>query len=161
MSLRVLVLVALLINVWALDLTKENFADLVLDGGKNAFVAFLVPWSGHCRMFKHHWKLLEKEYADHVSVVVGNVDCSAEHALCKEQGVEEYPTLQYWVEGEKHTYEGERGLLQLQTFTTEQLDPSDCDYATLKGCTQEETNAYIQRMSAMTPEERRKLWRKQ
>merc|ERR1719436_2315484 len=64
------------------------------------------------------------EFADHASVLVGDVDCTAEgKELCEEVGVEGYPTLKHGDPNNLEDYEGERDLESLRTFAKENLGP--------------------------------------
>ena len=103
---------------------------------------------------KPAWDSLAKEYADHKSVFVGDVDCTVEKDLCSEQGVSGYPTIKYWVDGEKKDYNGGRELEELQSFTAETLDKTRCDVNTLADCSKKEIS-YIKKMKELTPEERK------
>ena len=61
-------------------------------------------------------QLYQNNQQEHV--LIGDVDCTVEHGLCDENGVEGYPTVKYWVAGGKQAqeYYGGRDLQSLQRF---------------------------------------------
>lgn len=75
---------------------------------------------------KPDWDALADEFNDSSSVLIADVDCTAEgKSLCEKQGVQGYPTIKTFGvgsdEGEK--YEGERSLEALRTHA-ESLGPT-------------------------------------
>ena len=76
-------LLSALSGVSGMDLTKDNFEDSVQ--GKNAFVKFFAPWCGHCKSMKPAWDELAEIYSASSSVVIGDVDCTADESkdLCE------------------------------------------------------------------------------
>jgi len=73
---------------------------------------------------KPAWEQLEKEYADSKTVVVGNVDCTADDAkdLCQTYGVKGYPTIKYFTSGtgpDGEDYKGGRTFDDLKKFVAE------------------------------------------
>mmetsp|Transcript_5506 Transcript_5506/g.13147 ORF Transcript_5506/g.13147 Transcript_5506/m.13147 type:complete len:192 (-) Transcript_5506:96-671(-) len=131
------------------ELTKDTFDDAVFASGKSAFVKFFAPWCGHCKAMKPAWDELAQEYDDHASVVIADVDCTAESDLCSTHGVSGYPTIKYFTtdtgdKGEKYT--GGRTKDDLKKFTEETLNKG-CQLAALAACTEKE-QAYVEKMKA-------------
>jgi protein disulfide-isomerase A6 len=87
---------------------------------------------------KPAWDELGTEYSDSSSVLVGDVDCTAEGnaEFCEKVGVEGYPTVKFFTADtgdEGKDYDGERGLDELKAFVAENLsakclieDQSEC-----------------------------------
>jgi len=100
-------------------LDKDNFAKLTKTGV--AFVKFFAPWCGHCKRLAPTWEELAKHYQDNAGVTIGHVDCTADdnanRELCNEQGVNGFPTLNIYKDGEKvDEYSGKRELEALVAF---------------------------------------------
>jgi hypothetical protein len=73
---------------------------------------------------KPAWEQLEKEFASSKTVVVGNVDCTADNAkdLCSTYGVKGYPTIKYFTSGtgpDGEDYKGGRTFEDLKKFVAE------------------------------------------
>ena len=87
----------------------SDFADFV---ASNPFVMveFYAPWCGHCQS-------LTPEYARAATalkpsgVVLAKVDSTQHAELAQEHGIEGYPTLLFFVDGEKRPYNGGRTRL--------------------------------------------------
>jgi len=135
MKLAVLVLV--ISAVAALELTPANFDKET--AGKTVFLKFFAPWCGHCKSMKPAWDALMKEYADHKSILVADVDCTAGgKPLCDAQGVKGFPTLKHGDPSSLEAYEGGRDAADLKKFASG-LKPS-CSIANLALCDAEGKN---------------------
>ena len=83
---------------------------------------------------KPDWDKLMKEYKDHASVVIADVDCTAGGKdLCSDLGVQGYPTIKYGDPNNLEDYEGGRDLKALTAFAKENLGPT-CGPANLDLC---------------------------
>ncbi|KAL2833232.1 thioredoxin-like domain-containing protein [Aspergillus cavernicola] len=73
------------------SLTKDTFNDFL--GEHDLVLAeFFAPWCGHCKALAPKYEEAATELkAKNIALV--KVDCTAEEDICKEQGVEGYPTL--------------------------------------------------------------------
>ena len=94
------------------QLTAETFDASVLYDGKAAIVKFFAPWCGHCKRMKPDYEKLAEAFADDSTVLIGEVDCTVENALCQRFGVEGFPTIKTFtdVSGPAGTpYSGGRG----------------------------------------------------
>ena len=105
---------------------------------------------------KADWEKLGDEYSGSSSVVIGDVDCTADNAkdLATEHGVSGYPTIKYWKDGEKTDYSGGRSFDDLAKFVKDNLealcsveDPKDCD---------DKENKYIAKMKAKSADDIKK-----
>ena len=63
---------------------------------------------------KADWEALGDEYASSSSVLIGDVDCTVETALCSEMGVSGYPTIKYWKDGKANDYQSGRDAVSLK-----------------------------------------------
>lgn len=83
---------------------------------------------------KPAWEELGEEFADHEAVMIGDVDCTVDsnQSFCGEQGVNGYPTIKYYVNGESHDYNGGRDIDSLKSHVNEKMmeictvDNRDC-----------------------------------
>jgi len=142
----------------AVSLDMKNYETEM--AGKNAFVKFQAPWWGHCKSMKPDWDKLGDEYAGSSSVLIGDVDCTAEgKAFCDKNGVQGFPTIKYFMDGdteEGESWEGGRDYDSLKTHVDENLavkclieDPVN------SGCN-EKQQVYIEKMMIKTADERKK-----
>lgn len=73
------------------ELKKDTFSDFVQENPL-VLAEFFAPWCGHC-------KALAPEYEEAATTLkekdiqLAKVDCTEEADLCKDYGVEGYPTL--------------------------------------------------------------------
>ena len=74
------------------------------------------------------WEKLGDDFEASSSVVIGNVDCTADanSALCEKNGVRGYPTVKYFQagDGEGKPYEGGRDYDSLLEFTKVWVQPA-------------------------------------
>jgi protein disulfide-isomerase A6 len=137
------------------ELTLDNFDSEL--SGKNALVKFFAPWCGHCKAIKPAWDQLGGEYAGSSSVLIGDVDCTAEgEALCQKFGVQGYPTLKVFKDGnmEGEEYNSGRDFDSLKEFVSEQLEVK-CNVKDPSLCTDKE-KAFLEKMKAESTEVRKK-----
>jgi protein disulfide-isomerase A6 len=89
---------------------------------------------------KQAWEDLGTEYESSSSVLIGDADCTVEQGLCSKQGVSGYPTIKYYMQGEKEgkSYSGGRSLEALKTFTADTLEVK-CSVKDTSGCSEKET----------------------
>jgi len=102
-----------------LKLDNTNFEEKVKEGV--VFVKFYAPWCGHCKNLAPTWEKLAEEFKDVEGVSVAHVDCTAgdneNRPLCDGQGVNGFPTLNIYKNGEKvEEYTGKRDLGLLKEF---------------------------------------------
>jgi protein disulfide-isomerase A6 len=103
---------------------------------------------------KPAWDQLGDEYAASSSVLIGDVDCTASgEELCSTFGVQGYPTIKYFVDGNKEgeAYNGGRDFDSLKSFVQEKLEVK-CDVKNPDECTEKEQK-YIEKMKAKTKED--------
>lgn len=98
---------------------------------------------------KPAWDKLGLEYAGSSSVVIGDADCTVEDELCKDYGVNGYPTIKYFKAGESRegeAYSGGRDYEALKKFTEENLERK-CEISEPSSCDEKEQK-YIEKMTA-------------
>jgi protein disulfide-isomerase A1 len=115
MSKKILLLVLSLVSVFAAELdegvivlTDDNF-DEELAKHPNILVEFYAPWCGHC-------KKLAPEYAAAAKVLsendppypLGKVDATEQKKIAEKFGIQGFPTLFFFKNGEKMEYSGGR-----------------------------------------------------
>mmetsp|Transcript_14570 Transcript_14570/g.19028 ORF Transcript_14570/g.19028 Transcript_14570/m.19028 type:complete len:147 (+) Transcript_14570:239-679(+) len=105
---------------------------------------------------KPAWDQLSGEHAGSSSVLIADVDCTAEgEALCKQYSVGGYPTIKYFVDGdsEGQDYQGGRDYDSLAAFVDENM-AAKCDVENPTGCTDKEIG-YIEKMKVKTADDRK------
>ena len=96
---------------------------------------------------KPDWDKLGQHYADHPSVMIVDVDCTADgQGTCNRMGVQGYPTIKYFMSGDKKgkDYQMGRDFNSLKQFAESKLNKPVCDAATKKGCAKNEI-AFIEK----------------
>jgi len=88
---------------------------------------------------KPDWDKLGAEYADSKTVLIADVDCTVEKALCSKYDVKGFPTISTFNDGSQENYEGGRDYDSLKKHVDENMGPSCnsqnkdlCDPAQLK-----------------------------
>jgi protein disulfide-isomerase A6 len=139
------------------QLTKDNFEEEL--SGKNGIVKFFAPWCGHCKAMKPVWDELGSEYAGSSSVVIGDVDCTSPESedLCSKFGVQGYPTLKYFQDGnidKPLDYNSGRDLDSLKEFVSKELEVA-CSISDTSKCSEKEVK-FLEKMKAESAESRKK-----
>jgi len=155
MKLLLALFSAVAVSAQAVDLTADNFDDLVMNSGKNAIVKFYAPWCGHCKRMAPDWKKLGKKYKDHERVLIGDVDATVHSELAQEYGVRGYPTLKVFLAGEVEEYQGGRSLKDLKKYVVDNLMEAPCTSKDKDACSAEQL-AELEKAEALSPEERKK-----
>jgi hypothetical protein len=104
---------------------------------------------------KPAWDRLGSEYKDSASVMIVDVDCTAEGSgTCNKVGVQGYPTIKYYNAGDKKgkDYQGGRDYDSLKSFVSKTLDKPLCDAVTKKGCAKNEID-FLKKMDGKSKAE--------
>merc|ERR1712125_140172 len=71
------------------------------------------------------WDKLTSTYADSKTVVIADVDCTADgKSLCEKHGVSGYPTIKYGEPDDLKDYQGGRTYDDMKKFADENLGPT-------------------------------------
>lgn len=73
------------------SLTKDTFSDFIKEHDL-VLAEFFAPWCGHCQALAPEYEAAASELKEK-NIPLAKVDCTEEADLCKEHGVEGYPTL--------------------------------------------------------------------
>jgi len=104
---------------------------------------------------KPDWDALGDEYADSKTVIIADVDCTADgKPLCDKFGVRGYPTIKYFnpPDEEGEDYKGGRTLDDLKKFAKDNLGPG-CSVDTMENCS-EDQKVELKKYTDMDPAER-------
>lgn len=73
------------------SLTKNTFDDFIKSHDL-VLAEFFAPWCGHCKALAPKYEEAAAELKSK-NIPLAKVDCTEEEELCKNQGIEGYPTL--------------------------------------------------------------------
>ncbi|XP_060630757.2 protein disulfide-isomerase A5 [Anolis sagrei] len=99
-------------------LAGEDFRES-LKKKKHALVMFYAPWCPHCKNSIPHFTTAAELFKEDRKIAYAAVDCAKEqnHDLCKQEGVDGYPTFNYYNYGKFiEKYNGDRGESGFSTF---------------------------------------------
>jgi len=119
-----------------LTLSSSNFQETINDNPLVA-VEFFAPWCGHCKALAPEWE--KAATALKGKVPIAKVDCTEEQNLCQQFGVQGYPTLKLFRQGEPTPLEVTRKAEPIISFLSAELEPS-----ITKLTTQEEVDAFVE-----------------
>jgi protein disulfide-isomerase A6 len=92
------------------------------------------------------------------SVLIADVDCTDDAAqpVCEQYGIQGYPTIKYFVDGDKEgkDYQQGRDFDSLEAFVHEVLEVK-CNVADPVDCSEREAG-YLEKMKVKSSEERKK-----
>ncbi|MBR2471153.1 MAG: thioredoxin [Clostridia bacterium] len=81
----------------AIEITTENFEEVVLKNEKPVLVDFWASWCGPCKMLAPVVEEFAEQQAD---VVVGKIDVDQHPLLASKYGIMTIPTLMLFKDGE-------------------------------------------------------------
>ena len=86
------------IKKMALEITDQNFEELVMKSEKPVLVDFWAEWCGPCRMIGPIVEELANEYAD--KAIVGKVNVDLNPGVSAKFGIRSIPTIKVFENGE-------------------------------------------------------------
>ena len=82
----------------ALQITTENFEEIVLNSDKPVLVDFWAEWCGPCRMVGPIVDELHSEYQG--KAIVGKVNVDDQQEISSKYGIRNIPTILFFKDGE-------------------------------------------------------------
>ncbi|KAI0677617.1 protein disulfide isomerase [Trametes maxima] len=105
-----------------LDLTHENFDGLV-NPESLILVEFFAPWCGHCKALAPHYEEAATALKEK-NIKLAKVNCVDEADFCQSNGIQGYPTLRVYRNGEYSEYSGPRKADGIISYMTKQSLPA-------------------------------------
>lgn len=108
----------------SLQLTPDNFDDLIIKSGIPSLVAFTAPWCGHCKNLAPTYEDLAAAFESVKGKVnIAKVDADEHKELGRKFGIQGFPTIK-WFDGktsEPVDYSSGRDLDSLTKFVSENI----------------------------------------
>ncbi|KAF4656009.1 hypothetical protein FOZ61_007238 [Perkinsus olseni] len=108
------------------QLTDDNMNDFVKEH-KYALVKFYAPWCGFCKRLAPEFEQAANELAEEIDeekLAFAEIDATANKKMAEEYGIRGYPTLFWFVDGEKSEYDGGRTAAEIKTWCTDMTGPA-------------------------------------
>ena len=111
-------------------LTKDNFEEF-LKAHPMVFVKFYAPWCGHCQSMAPAYSAIAERMKDlDNGVPIAKVDATVESELGEKFGIEGFPTIKLFKNGETIDYQGEREEDEMYDWLIKKMGPSATELQT-------------------------------
>ncbi|KAI8326695.1 thioredoxin-like protein [Choanephora cucurbitarum] len=104
-----------------LSLTDKNFDQEVLNQNL-MLVEFFAPWCGHCKALAPEYEIAATTLKDKIKLA--KVDCTENQDLCQKYGIQGYPTLKVFRNGDNTDYKGARKADGIVSYMQKQAAPA-------------------------------------
>lgn len=102
-------------------LTDKN-GDKFIAEEEFVFVKFYAPWCGHCKKMAPDYKELGAKFnVEGSKIKIAKVDSTIHKEFSGKFGIEGFPTLKLFVNGEPIDYSGERTKEAISTFIANKI----------------------------------------
>ncbi|PON61677.1 DnaJ-like [Parasponia andersonii] len=100
------------------ELSADNFDEVVLDENKDVLIEFYAPWCGHCKNLAPTYEKVAAAFTLEENVVIANLDADKHRDLAEKYDVSGFPTLKFFPKNNKagEEYEGGRDLEDFVNF---------------------------------------------
>lgn len=108
-------------------LTNDNFDNFIKENPR-VFVKFYAPWCGHCKaMAPGYSNLAKRMQAEENAMPIAKVDATIEKDLAERFGVQGFPTLKFFVDGEPVDYQGGREENDIYQWLLKKTGPASTE----------------------------------
>mmetsp|Transcript_18428 Transcript_18428/g.46878 ORF Transcript_18428/g.46878 Transcript_18428/m.46878 type:complete len:474 (-) Transcript_18428:156-1577(-) len=91
-----------------LDLTSATYKDAIKDN-QFILVEYFAPWCGHCKSLAPEYEKAATALKEKGSEIkLAKVDCTKEESIARDEGIQGFPTLKFFRNGNAIPFEGER-----------------------------------------------------
>ena len=105
-------------------LSNDNFDEFV-KANKYVLAEFYAPWCGHCKALAPEYEKAATQLKEAKSdVKLAKIDATVEKDLAQKFGVQGYPTLYWFANGEKSDYKGGRTTDTIVSWISKRTGPS-------------------------------------
>lgn len=81
----------------AINITKENFNQIIVDGKRTAVIDFWAPWCTYCRRIAPAFDKIAEQYGD--TLLVGKVNIDDAEEIANRYQIDVIPTLLFFKDG--------------------------------------------------------------